>query len=162
MNAMNARIGALWLSRTPRERWLLGVMLALVAVVLAWLLILRPLGDLLSYAKQRHGEAVAALAEARTQAAAIGALERNRPAPLAGPIDAAIAAAASSAGFQLSGIQPEGAGRVSLTIAAARPQALFGWIAQLGAQGYIVERLTVSSNPDRTLSAQILFRARGR
>jgi general secretion pathway protein M len=137
-------------------------MLALVGLVLAWLLILRPLGDLLSAARQRHGEAVAALAEARSQAAVIGTLERNRPAPLAGPIDAAIAAAASSAGFQLSGIQPEGAGRVSIVIAAARPQALFGWIRQLEAQGYIVERLTVSSNPDRTLSAQILFRARSR
>lgn len=159
---MNARLRALWLARTPRERWLLGVMLALVGLVLAWLLILRPLGDLLSAARQRHGEAVSALAEARSQAAVIGTLERNRPAPLAGPIDAAIAAAASSAGFQLSGIQPEGAGRVSIVIAAARPQALFGWIRQLEAQGYIVERLTVSSNPDRTLSAQILFRARSR
>lgn len=159
---MNARLTALWLARTPRERWLLGVMLALVALVLAWLVILRPLGDLLSAARQRHGEAVTALAEARSQAAAIGALERNRPPLLEGPADATIAAAAAAAGFQLSGIQAEGPGRASLAIGAARPQALFGWIGQLEAQGYIVERLTVSSNPDRTLSAQILFRARGR
>jgi hypothetical protein len=50
---------------------------------------------------------------------------------------------------------------VSLAIGAARPQALFGWIAGLEAQGYVVERLSASSNPDRTLSAQILLRARG-
>jgi general secretion pathway protein M len=158
---MNARLQALWLARTPRERWLLGIMLALVGVVLAWLLILRPLGDLESAARQRHGEAVAALAEARSQAAAIGGLEKNRPAPLAGPLDQAVAEAASAAGFQLSGLQPEGPGRVSLAIGAARPQALFGWIAQMEAQGLIVERLTASSNPDRTLSAQIVLRARG-
>jgi len=158
---MTARLKALWLARSPRERWLLGVMLALVALVLAWLLILRPLGDMLSAARQRHGEAVEALAEARTRAAAIGGLEKNRPAALAGPIDSAVAAAASAAGFQLSALQPEGPGRVSLAIAAARPQALFGWIAQLEAQGLVVERLTASSNPDRTLSVQIVLRTRG-
>ena len=158
---MSARLKALWLARTPRERWLLGIMLALVGRVLAWLLILRPLGDLLSAARQRHGEAEAALAEARSQAAAIAELQKNRPAPFEGPIDTALAAAASEAGFQVSGVQPEGPGRASIAIGAARPQALFGWIAALEAQGYIVQSLTASSNPDRTLSAQILFRARG-
>ena len=158
---MSARLKALWLARTPRERWLLGVMLALVGLVLVWLLILRPLSDMLSAARERHGEAVAALAEARTQAAAIAALERNRPTTFVGPIDAAVAAAASSAGFQLSGVQPEGPGRVSLAIGAAKPQALFGWIAALEAQGFIVQSLTATSNPDRTLSARIVLRARG-
>jgi general secretion pathway protein M len=158
---MNARLNALWLARTPRERRLLGVMLALVALVLVWLLVLRPLSDMLSTARQRHGEAVAALAEAHAQAAAIAALERNRPAPFAGPIDAAVAAAAADAGFQLSGLQAEGQGRVSLAIGSARPQALFGWVEALEAQGYIVQSLTASSNPDRTLSARIVLRARG-
>ncbi|MEA3009966.1 MAG: ral secretion pathway protein [Sphingomonadales bacterium] len=158
---MNARFRALWLARSRRERWLLGLMLALAALVLVWLLVLRPLSDMLSAARQRHGEAVAALAEARSQAAAIEALEKNKPAPFAGPIDSAVAAAASAAGFQLSGLQPEGEGGVSLAIGAARPQALFGWIAALEAQGYIVQSLTATSNPDRTLSARILLRARG-
>lgn len=158
---MSDRLKALWLARTPRERWLLGVMLALVGLVLVWLLVLRPLSDMLSAARQRHGEAVAALAEARSQAAEITTLERNRPAPFVGPIDAAVAAAASDAGFQLSGLQPEGPGRVSLAIGAAKPQALFGWIGALEAQGYIVQSLTVSSNPDRTLSARMVLRARG-
>ncbi len=158
---MSARFKALWEARTPRERWLLGAMLALFALVLAWLLILRPLGDMLSAAKERHGNAVAALAEARAQAAAIAALERQRPAAIQGPIDQAVAAAASEAGFKLSQLQPEGPGRVAIAIATARPQALFGWIAGLEAQGYIVERMSASSNPDRTLAAQVVLRARG-
>lgn len=158
---MTDRLKTLWLGRTVRERWLLGVMLALVALVLVWLLILRPLSDMLSTARQRHGEAIIALADARAQAAAIAALERNRPTTFVGPIDAAVAAAASNAGFQLSGLQSEGQGRVSLSIGAAKPQALFGWIAALEAQGFIVQSLTVSSNPDRTLSARIVLRARG-
>jgi general secretion pathway protein M len=158
---MRARLEALWLARTPRERWLLAAMLALVALVLVWLAILRPLSDMLSAARQRHGEAAQTLAEARSQAAAIAALERERPAPFAGPIDTAVAAAASEAGFQLSGLQAEGPGRVSLAIGAAKPEALFGWVSGLEAQGYIVQSLTASTSPDRTLSARIVLRARG-
>lgn len=158
---MSGRLRALWLARTPRERWLLGAMFALAALVLVWFLVLRPLGDMLSAAKERHGNAVADLAEARSQAAAIAALEGQKPMATAGPIDQAVAAAAAEAGFQLSRLQPEGPGRVSLAIGAARAQALFAWVARLEAQGYVVERLSASSNPDRTLSAQIVFRARG-
>ena len=158
---MSARFKALWLARTERERWLLGVMFALAGLVLVWFLVLRPLGDMLSAAKERHGNAVAALAEARSQAAAIAELERRRPGDNAQPVETAVAAAASEAGFQLSALQAEGPGRVSLVIGAARPQALFGWIATLEERGYVVERLSASSNPDRTLSAQILLRRRG-
>ena len=158
---MTDRLRTLWAARTPRERWLLGAMAALFALVFVWLLILRPLGDMLSTAKERHGNAVAALAEARAQAAAIAALERQKPAAIQGPIDQAVAAAASEAGFKLSQLQPEGRGRVSIAIGTARPQALFGWIAGLEAQGYVVERMSASSNPDRTLAAQVVLRARG-
>lgn len=158
---MNARLKAMWLARTERERWLLGAMLALIGLVLAWLLILRPLGDMLSAAKQRHGGAVAELAEARSQAAAVAALEQNKPMAIQGPIDVAVAAAASEAGFQLTQLQPQGPGRVSLAIGSARAQALFAWLARLEVQGYVVESLNVSSNPDRTLAAQLALRARG-
>lgn len=159
---MSARLRALWLARTPRERWLLGVMFALAALVLVWFLVIRPLGDMLSAARERHGQAVAALAEARSMAEEIAMLERGGPAAIDGPIDQALAAAASEAGFQLSALQPQGPGRVSFALGAARPQALFGWISGLEGQGYVVEQLNASSNPDRTLSAQIILRARGR
>jgi general secretion pathway protein M len=159
---MSARLKALWLARTARERWLLGVMFALAALVLFWFVMLRPLGDMLSAARQRHGEAVEALAEARSKGAEIAMLERGGPAAIEGPIDQAVAAAASDAGFQLSALQAQGPGRVSFALGSARPQALFGWISGLEGQGYVVEQLSASSNPDRTLSAQIVLRARGR
>jgi len=158
---MSARLRAMWLARTPRERWLLGIMFGLLALVLVWFLVIRPLGDLLSAARERHGKAVAALAEARAQAAAITMLERGGSAAIEGPIDRAVAAAAAEAGFQLSALQPEGPGRVSLALGSARPQALFGWVEGLEGQGYVVERLNATSNPDRTLSVQIVLRARG-
>jgi general secretion pathway protein M len=158
---MSARLKALWLARTARERWLLGVMFALAALVLVWFLVLRPLGDMLSAAKERHGLAVAALAEARLRAATITMLERGTTGTPGEPAAQVVAAAAAEAGFQLSAMHPEGPGRVSFALGAARPQALFGWIAGLEAQGYVVERLSATSNPDRTLAAQIVLRSRG-
>jgi general secretion pathway protein M len=159
---MNARFAELWRARTPRERWLLAVMGVLLTFVLVWLLVLRPLGDMLSQARERHGLAVAELAEARQRAAAIAKLEGNRPPPLAGPLDAFVARSASAAGFQLSRLQPQGEGRVALAVDAARPQALFGWIAQLEGQGLLVETFNATPNPDRTLAAQVLLRTRAR
>ena len=104
-----------------------------------------------------------ALAEARADAAAIARLEK-RPAPPPGaPLDAAVGRAAADAGFSLARLEAQGQDRVAIVIDAARPQTLFGWVSDLETrQGLIVERLTATANADRTLSAQIVFRARGR
>jgi general secretion pathway protein M len=151
-----------WRGRTRREQALLLVLLALFAATMAWLLVVRPLGDRLSAARERHGAAVIALSEAKQRAADIGRIERRQPAALGAPVEQAVAESASAAGFQLSRIQPDGPGRVSLSIEAAKPQALFGWVSELErGRDLIVERLTASSNSDRTLSVQITLRARG-
>jgi general secretion pathway protein M len=150
-----------WRELSRREQRLLLVLGALFVLVLAWLLVLRPLGDRLATARERHNEAVIALADARAAAAAIGRLEKSSPAPLGGPLEQSVSQSASAAGFQLSRIQSDGAGRVTLAIEAARPQALFGWVGEMEtARGLVVERLTASSNSDRTLSVQLVLRAR--
>jgi general secretion pathway protein M len=160
---MSERFSIWWLARTRREQGLLLILLALSALVLAWLLVVRPLDDRLSAARERHGAAVIALAEAQAQAAAIRRLERARPAPLEGPVELAVGQAASAAGFQLSRIQADGPGRVTLAMDSARPQALFAWAAEMeSGRGLIVERLTASSNSDRTLSVQLTLRTRAR
>lgn len=155
-------LSAWWLARTRRERTLLLILFALFGLTLGWLLVVRPLGDRLADARERHGAAVIALGEAKAGAADIGRLERQRPAALGAPVEQAVAQSASAAGFQLSKIQPDGPGRVSLAIEAARPQALFAWVSELETRrGLIVDRLTASSNSDRTLSVQLVLRSRG-
>jgi general secretion pathway protein M len=158
---MSAALMRLWAERTPRERVLLGVMLALVAALLLWLLVLRPFGDMLSAARERHGQAVAQLARAREQAALIRSLERQGGgATIRGPIEIELGRAAAAAGFQLGGLQAAGEGRVAVAIPAARPQALFGWLAQLERSGFLVERFEASANSDRSLAVQATLRAR--
>ncbi|HMG47690.1 MAG TPA: type II secretion system protein GspM [Allosphingosinicella sp.] len=147
---------AWWEVRSARERWLIGVMLALLAVVIAWLLVVRPLADALDAAKQRHGAAVVALAEARAHA-------RPAAGPAAtGPADQVVAETASAAGFTDARIARLGPGRASVAVDAARPQALFGWVAQMERRGLVVERLRAQANADRTLSAEIALKAAGR
>src|SRR6185503_170107 len=61
-------MSAWWHARSERERWLVGVMLVLAAILLGWLLIVRPLADALDAARMRHGETAVALAQARARA----------------------------------------------------------------------------------------------
>ena len=146
-------MSAWWALRSPRERGLLAVMLVLIGLVLAWVAVIQPLADALDAAKARHGAAVAALAEARA---------RTRPvstSAAAGPADAIAAQTASAAGFTGARIGSQGPARASVAIDAARPQALFGWIAEMERRGLVVERLSARANADQTLSAEVGVKA---
>jgi general secretion pathway protein M len=144
-----------WEARSVRERRLLALMFALLGLVLAWLVVVRPLADALDAVKQRHAAAVVALAEAKARPAATG------PAA-AGPADAIVARTAADAGFAGARIARLGPARATVAVDAARPQALFGWVAQMERRGLVVERLRAQANADRTLSAEIALRAGGR
>lgn len=158
---MIAGLAAWFRVRSRREQRLILAMLALAALVLAWLLVVRPLGDALAAARSRHAAAVIALAEARSRGEAIGRLEKSRPPPLGEPLGGMLARAAGETGFPLSRIETEAGGAVTLAVAAARPQAFFAWVDEMErVRGLIVERLSATSNSDRTVSVEVTFRAR--
>jgi general secretion pathway protein M len=145
-----------WEARSERERWLAGTMLVLFLVLLVWLLVVRPLSDALDAAKMRHGDAAVALAEARARAAPTGG---GGPAA-AGPVDAIVTRTAGAAGFPAARVAAMGPGRAAVSLDAARPQALFGWIAQMEQAGLVVERLRARANQDHSLSAELTLGAR--
>lgn len=147
-----------WQARSARERMLLRVMMALAIVVLGWLLVVRPLADALELAKARHGEAVVALGEAKARDETRRAGASGAAVPL--PIDGVLAPAAAEAGFPAARVTGQGPAAAIVAIDAARPQALFGWVAQMERRGLAVERLRAQANPDRTLAVEIAFRAR--
>jgi general secretion pathway protein M len=132
-------------------------MFGLIGLVLVWLLIIRPLGDALDRAKQRHNTAVLQLAEARARSNPGGA----RPGTAASlPLDALISRTAADAGFTAARVTGGGPTTAQLVLDAARPQALFGWIASLESQGVRVDRLQARANPDRTVAVEAAFSAR--
>jgi general secretion pathway protein M len=159
---MKARMIDWFRGRAPREQRLLLVMAGLFGIVFAWLLVLRPLGDNLSDARERHGRAIIALAATRDQAEAIAALQRGiRPIP-AGSIVDVVTAAATQAGFAAAVVMAEGGTGARLTIPAVRAPAFFGWIAELQRRyGLVVDQLGVRTNADATLAVELSVRGRG-
>lgn len=146
---------------TLREKRLVLVAAALAVVTLLWFGIIRPIGDGLSSARSRYNGAVARLADTRAQMQALTLLQADRPPPLAVPIDIAVRDKANIAGFGLNSVTPQGSGAVQVTVTAARPAALFGWIADLESSGVIVETITTTDNGDQTVAATIIFKTRG-
>jgi general secretion pathway protein M len=158
---MIQRVKIWYIDRSLREQRLVLAMAATALLVFIWLLVVRPLNDALVNARARHTEAVIERAEARAQAEALGVLRQAGGArPLTEPVETVISRAAGQAGFQLSRLQAEPGGAVSIAIEAARPQALFGWVASLERQGLLVTTLTASANADRTVAVQASFRGR--
>jgi general secretion pathway protein M len=160
---MTETLNAWWRARTLREQRLLLIAGALLAIVCTWLLIVRPLGDALSRAKERHGVAAQALAEARAQAALIGRLEKRRPTTLGIPLETFINQSATEAGFPVTRVQPDGPNVATFVSNSVRPQAFFTWVGQMEtAHGLAIERLSATTNTDQTLTVQVTFRARSR
>ena len=158
---MAARLRHWWQERSLRERWLLSLMFGLLFLVLAWLLVARPLRIALEEAKLRHGEAVIAVAEARAEADRARRSAEPPSAP-ALPIDALVSRTATEAGFTGARIIGRGPARASVAVDAARAEAYFAWIAALERQGVTVESLRATANLDRTLSTQAVVAAGGR
>jgi general secretion pathway protein M len=158
---MNESLRSWWKTRNQREQRLLLVMSGLLALVLVWLVVIRPLNDGLSDARERHNAAVLALADLRAQAAAIKQAQQGTTANLTVPIETMVGGAASDAGFTVTRIEPQGGNQVNLVIDAVKPQAFFGWVGQMESRGLIVDRLVATPNADQSLSVQVSFRARG-
>ena len=154
---MNGALAQWWRLRSLREQRLLLVMFGLIILLLAWLLVIRPLADTLDSAKRRHAEAVAALAEARARAGAAGT-RPSQAAPL--PVDAHLARTANEAGFAGARIAAQGPARANVAIDAARPPAFFAWIRRMEQDGLVVEMLRARTNDDRTLAVEVALRAR--
>jgi general secretion pathway protein M len=137
-------------------------MLALLAIVLVWLLILRPLEGALANARDRHARAAEALTAARADAALVRQLESQPPRSFGAPLETVVQEAAAGAGFPVGGIRAEAPNLVTLASPSVRPQAFFEWVSGMEAQhGLVVERLSASAARNRTLAVQVTFRARG-
>ena len=137
---------------------MLLVMFAALAATAIWFGVVRPLADALAEARARHTAAITAEARARGQADAIAALVRARPPRLDIPVRVFVPETAAAAGFTVQradAFEPDG---VDVVIGSARPAAFFTWLSGLQARGLVVEALTATPNPDRTLSVQFTVR----
>lgn len=159
---MMERMKTLWGERTPRERWMLGVMAALLAVVILWLGVVRPLEAARQSARQVLREATDRNAAIRAKAKLLKSLPRGAATAMsATPLDQFVGQSAGEAGLTLERAQAQGADRMDIAIAAVRPAALFAWLAGLEGRGVRVETMSARPSPTAgSISVQAVL-ARG-
>lgn len=146
--------------RSLRERRLLLVMAALAVLTLIWAVVIRPVGDGLSSARERHASAVARLGETEAQVAILRDAQRTRPKPLTGALADIVRVQADLAGFALTSVDQDGADRVRIAIQSVRPGALTAWLARLERAGILVDSATMTNNGDRTVGVTMTLKAR--
>ena len=152
MNVFNEQVKAArvwWDGRTAREHVMLGVLGGVLALVVAWFLILAPLlawkvgaADRLDAAVETH-----ALASAAAGIDTAGGVART-PAD----IEALLTESAAEAGVAVQ-VSQDGA-ETTFTVESAETARLFGWIAALEQAGLTIASLSVLENADATLQAQ--------
>ena len=150
-----------WRDRTRREQWLLGVMGVLLAIVIVWLGVMRPLAEARKAAEARHAAAVTGLGEVKAMSAAIRIAEaRSAPAV---PLVELAGRRVTEAGLTASGIESSGDGRVTVRIAAVRPPVMLRWIAEMETRdGIIVDHVGMTRNTDATVAVDLALRSGGR
>lgn len=146
--------------RSLRERRLILVMLALLAVTIVWAGVVRPLDDALAAARTRHADAVVRLGETEASVDAVRLATRRGPAALPLPLADEVRVRAAEAGFTLSNVEPDGADRVRVAIQSARPGALTAWLARMEARGLLVDSLSFTPGADGTVAASATLRSR--
>ncbi len=146
---MMDRLGSYWAERSTRERWLLGVMFALLAIVILWFGVALPLDRAQRDARDRLVEATERNAAVRATVAQLKTLPRaSANAGSAVPLDQFVGQSAGEAGLTLERAQAQGNDRMDIAIASVRPIALFSWLSGLEAQG--VRVVTMNARPSPT------------
>jgi len=151
-----------WSGRSERERVLLGIMGLLLVLMLFWLLVIRPINAGKANAQLRLDTATEGAGRVAAVANAVRQARRTAPVTLSASLPVAVGKAAETSGLTLSRLDPQGTDRVVIGISTVRSAALFGWLGALQQQGVIVERMTLRTNSDATLSAEATLRVRAR
>ena len=157
---MMAMVLPWWRDRSRREQWLLGVMGGLLAVVVLWLGVMRPLGAAQAAAQARHVAAVTGIGEVKAMAAAIKRAEARRTPGV--PLVELVSRRAGEAGLTAERMETSGDGRVTVRIAAIRPVVMLRWLGEIEARdGVVVERAARTRNEDATLAVELALRSAG-
>jgi general secretion pathway protein M len=145
---MMAAFREMWAARSTREQWMLGVMFGLMAVVLLWFGLVRPINAARVSTRTAMLDAADRNAGIRAKVAMLKRLPaQGASAGAATPLDQFVGQSAGEAGLTLERAQAQGEGRIDIAIASVRPIALFSWLAQLERQGVRVETMRAQPAP---------------
>ncbi len=151
---MIASLTRWWQALSLREQRLVGVAAVLAAVVLLWMIV-RPLVSYLGGLGDEHKFAIERAARIEAKAALVEGAAAPAGSSITGPLDQWIAVSAGDTGLTLDRNEARGDGAATLAIASARAPAVIGWLAQLEAQGLVIDRLTISPGTDGSVGVTV-------
>jgi general secretion pathway protein M len=152
---MIAALGEWWKGRSQREQILLGGMIGLLLLCVGWFGIWDPAQSARIEAQDRLEAATAARNGAAGQ---VAWLKANGKPSQGAPIADLVAQSANEVGFVLLRSQSVGGNRLTIEIASARAQALFGWLSALNSRGVFVETADIVTKSDATLGVTLTLR----
>lgn len=149
-----------WSGLSNRERRLITVMLAVLALFVGWLGVWRPIHSAIDDGWAAHGAAVDRNAAVRARLEQLERLPARASGSDAVNVEQFVTQSAAEAGLTLDRSAGQGAGRLAVTIGSARAGALLAWLSALEAQGIVVDTLsmTPAATPG-TVAAQAVLRS---
>lgn len=151
MSALFSRAHGWWDGRTVRERRMLAVMLLLIAGVLIWLVVVRPVQAWRVAAADRRAEAETVLAEVRSGLRVVAPSSTPASADTEG-LEPLVRRTAETAGLTVVTTMAPGGG-LGVQMSQAPGRETFAWLASLEADhGVKVCALGVMENTDATLN----------
>lgn len=143
-----------------RERGLIGILALLVVVVVGFYGVARPFYNALTAGAETYSVAVERQARIESKIAVLTEPGTAIIKPISGDFKVFVSQSAGEAGFAVGKIDGQSDGRVNMTVESAKPVAFFGWLARLERRGVTPETLTVTTQDNNTVSANLTLRTR--
>lgn len=144
---------------SQREKILVGVAGLLLAGLVGYYGIARPMFGAMTAAEERYVDAVERQARIDAKIAALQQPADGDAVRFSGVIDAFVGQSAGETGIAVASVTPQSGNRVNMVVESAKPTALFGWLARIEQQGIAVESLSVNSAGSGTISATLTLRS---
>ncbi len=155
MNDRMEAAGQWWLSRSPRERVMLGLMSVVLLAVIGWYGVAMPLKSLSKSSRERVELASTRLGELRSWASARPtAATTSRE----GTAQSLVEAAAGKVGVSIARRRQDANGRFTIWVSTIDARALLPWLASLERDGGVaVTDFTASRLDNGAVEAEITF-----
>ena len=153
-NARNWFVGL-----SQREKILVGIAGLLLAGLVGYYGIIRPMFGAMTAAEERYVSAVERQARIETKVAALLQPVEGTVVKFSGAIDSFVSQSAGETGIAVGSVVLQSGGRVNMVVESAKPTALFGWLARVEGEGIAVEALSVNPAGEGAVSATLTLRS---
>lgn len=144
---------------SQREKILVGIAGLLLAGLVGYYGIARPMSGAMTAAEERYINAIERQARIEAKVAALRQPVVGQAIRINVAIDAFVSQSAGETGIAVASVTPQSDSRVNMVVESAKPTALFGWLARVEREGIAVESLSINPAGNGTISATLTLRS---